>query len=64
MQVIMRPIEVRPEHLEQARKEFPADEMMAELHAVRIAMYEATKHLSVREAMAQYTADSRSKATQ
>lgn len=48
-------VEVTQEHWEEARKLFPHDEALAELHAVRIAMFEATKHLSVREAMAEYT---------
>ena len=48
-------VEVTQEHWKEARKLFPHDEALAELHAVRIAMFEATRHLSVREAMAEYT---------
>jgi len=54
-------VEVKPEHREEARKLYPADDMMTELHAVRLAMFEATKHLSVREAMAAYTSHSNRK---
>ena len=46
----MKPkVEIKHEHWEQARKDFPDDEMMAEIHAIRLAMHEAHKGLSPRE---------------
>jgi hypothetical protein len=45
-------VEIKLEHLEEGRKLSPEDDALAELHAVRLAIYEAWKHLTVREAMA------------
>ena len=48
-QVMDSKVEIKPEHWEEARKEFPKDEMLAEIHAICYAMRDAQKGLSPAE---------------